>query len=135
PRPPAPSQPCHHHPRRQLPTAREATHRLAEGCGHRAEHASTGMTTSLPRWVHRDPPRAASPDSWWSLRSARVPPVHYLDKLLQLSLGATPLNLGVQVLMAERVRFRTPVDMRQAYGSILASRRRSEAAYLPGSYA
>ena len=52
------------------------------------------MTTSLPRWVHRDPPRAASPDSWWSLRSARVPPVHYLDKLLQLSLGATPLNLG-----------------------------------------
>jgi len=36
--------------------------------------------------------------------------VHYLDKLLQLSLGATPLNLGVQVLMAERVRFRTPVD-------------------------
>jgi hypothetical protein len=70
------------------------------------------MTTSLPRWVHRDPPRAASPDSWWSLRSARVPPVHYLDKLLQLSLGATPLNLGVQVLMAERVRFRTPVDTR-----------------------
>src|SRR5258705_7268254 len=59
------------------------------------EKRRTGMTTSLPRW---------------SLRSARVPPVHYLDKLLQLSLGATPLNLGVQVLMAERVRFRTPVD-------------------------
>ena len=67
------------------------------------------MTTSLPRWVHRDPPRAASPDSWWSLRSARVPPVHYLDKLLQLSLGATPLNLGVQVLMAERVRRTNPL--------------------------
>ena len=68
------------------------------------------MTRSLPGWVHRNLPRAAPPDSWRSRRSARVPPVHYLDKLLQLSLGATPLNLGVQVLMAERVRFRTPVD-------------------------
>ena len=68
------------------------------------------MTRSLPRWVHRNLPRAAPPDSWRSLRSARVPPVHYLDKLLQLSLGATPLNLGVQVLMAQRVRFRTSVD-------------------------
>jgi len=68
------------------------------------------MTTSLPRWVHRNLPRAAPPDSWQSLRSARVPPVHYLDKLLRLNLGVTPLNLGVQFLMAERVRFRTSVD-------------------------
>src|SRR5258708_34483591 len=83
------------------------------------------MTTSFPRWVHMDPPRAASPDSWWSLRSARVPPVHYLDKLLQLSLGATPLNLGVQVLMAERVRFRTPVDSPIYAGSLTAIGSRS----------
>ena len=60
--------------------------------------------------MHRRDPRAASPDSWRSLRSARVPPVHYLDKLLRLNLGVTPLNLGVQFLMAERVRFRTSVD-------------------------
>jgi hypothetical protein len=47
------------------------------------------MTRSLPRWVHKDLPRAAPPDSWRSLRRARVPPVDYLDKPLRLSLGAT----------------------------------------------
>jgi hypothetical protein len=52
------------------------------------------MTTSLSRWVHRNFPRAAPPDSWQSLRSARVPPLHYLDKPLRLSLGATSLNPG-----------------------------------------
>jgi hypothetical protein len=39
------------------------------------------MTKGLPRWVHRNPPRAAPPDSRGSLRSAPVPPTHYLDKL------------------------------------------------------
>ena len=34
----------------------------------------------LPRWVHRYPPRIAPPDSWRSLRDARVPPMDYLDK-------------------------------------------------------
>lgn len=34
--------------------------RLAEGTGNRTEHASTGMTTSLPRWVHREPPARRS---------------------------------------------------------------------------
>jgi hypothetical protein len=29
----------------------------------------------LPRWVHRDLPRAAASDPWRSLRGARVPPV------------------------------------------------------------
>ncbi len=38
------------------------------------------MNQGLPRWVHRDLPRSAAPDSWRSLRSARVPPVDYLDK-------------------------------------------------------
>jgi hypothetical protein len=47
------------------------------------------MTRSLPSWVHRNPPRAAPPDSWRSLRSVRVPPVHYLDNLRRPSLGAT----------------------------------------------
>ena len=46
------------------------------------------MTRSLPRWVHRNLPRAAPPDSWRSLRSARVPPMHYLDKLPRRRLGA-----------------------------------------------
>jgi hypothetical protein len=46
------------------------------------------MTSSLPRRVHRNLPRAAPPDSWWSLRSAQVPPVHYLDKLHRPSSGA-----------------------------------------------
>jgi hypothetical protein len=68
------------------------------------------MTRSLPRWVHRHLPRAAPPDSWRSLRSARVPPVDYLDKPLRLSLGATPLNPGVQFSMSKRVQFRTSVD-------------------------
>jgi hypothetical protein len=68
------------------------------------------MTTSLPRWVHRNLPRAAPPDSWQSLRSARVPPVHYLDKPLRLSLGATSHNPGVQFSMSKRVQFRMSVD-------------------------
>ena len=68
------------------------------------------MTRSLPRWVHRNLPRAAPPDSWRSLRSARVPPVHYLDKLPRPSLGATSLNPGVQFSMSKRVQFRKSVD-------------------------
>jgi hypothetical protein len=70
------------------------------------------MTRSLPRWVHRNLPRAAPPDSWRSLRSARVPPVHYLDKLPRPSLGATSLNSGGQFSMSKRVQFRTSVDNR-----------------------
>ena len=70
------------------------------------------MTTSLPRWVHRNLPRAAPPDCWQSLRSARVPPVHYLDKPLRLSLGATSHNPGVQFSMSKRVQFRMSVDSR-----------------------
>ena len=69
------------------------------------------MTTSLPRWVHRNLPRAAPPDCWQSLRSARVPPVHYLDKPLRLSLGATSHNPGVQFSMSKRVQFRMSVDI------------------------
>ena len=38
------------------------------------------MSQGLPRWVHRDLPRSAAPDSWRSLRYARVPPMDYLDK-------------------------------------------------------
>ena len=36
----------------------------AEGAGDRPKRAIAGMKQkqSLPRWVHRDPPRAASPD-------------------------------------------------------------------------
>jgi transposase len=60
----------------------------------RAERASTAMTRSLPRWAHRDLPRAAPPDSWRSLRSARVPPMHYLDKLPRPSLGAGKNRMG-----------------------------------------
>src|ERR1700751_1606627 len=46
------------------------------------------MPTGLPRGVHSHRPRAAPPDSWRSLRSARVPPMHYLDKPPRPSLGA-----------------------------------------------
>jgi hypothetical protein len=55
-------------------------------------------------------PRAAPSDSWRSLRSARVPPVDYLDKPLRLSLGATLLNPGVRFAMSKRVQFRMSVD-------------------------
>jgi hypothetical protein len=48
----------------------------------------------LPRWVHRKLPRAASPDSWRSLRSARVPPMHYLEKPPRLSLGGKQDRVG-----------------------------------------
>jgi len=68
------------------------------------------MITSLPRWAHRNLPRAAPPDCGQSLRSARVPPVHYLDKPLRLSLGATSHNPGVQFSMSKRVQFRMSVD-------------------------
>ncbi len=34
----------------------------------------------LPRWANRPFPRSAAPDSGWSLRSARGPPVRYRDK-------------------------------------------------------
>src|SRR5262249_34153880 len=46
--------------------------------------------------------RDTSPASWWSLRSARVALVHYLGKPPCPSLGATPLNTGVQVLVPNR---------------------------------
>src|SRR5439155_18436766 len=75
------------HSGRELPAQGQAPRRLAEGAGSRTEHASTGMTRSLPRWVHRNPPGAAPPDSWRSLRSARVPPMHYLDKPRRPSIG------------------------------------------------
>jgi hypothetical protein len=45
----------------------------------------------LPSWVHRDLSRAAPPDSRRSLRGARVPPVHYRDKLSKLTKG---VNIG-----------------------------------------
>src|SRR5438876_5165890 len=73
----------------------------AASAGSRTQHASNGMTRSLPRWVHRNPPRAAPPDSWRSLRSARVPPMHYLDKPHRPSLGAIE---WVRVRSAKRSR-------------------------------
>jgi hypothetical protein len=45
----------------------------------------------LPRRVHRHLPRAAPPDSWRSLRGARVPPVHCLDKPSEHTKG---VNIG-----------------------------------------
>ena len=51
-----------------------------ESAGIGAKRAGTGVNQGLPRWVHRDLPRSAAPDSWRSLRCARVPPVDYLDK-------------------------------------------------------
>src|SRR5205807_1473566 len=44
------------HSGRELPAQGQAPRRLAEGTGSRTEHASTGMTRSLPRWVRN--PRA-----------------------------------------------------------------------------
>ena len=41
----------------------------------------SGSPSRSPRWVHRDLPRSAPPDSWRSLRCARVPPVDYRDEL------------------------------------------------------
>ena len=76
------------HSRRELSAQGQTPRRLAEGAAGRTQHASIGMTRSLSRWVHRDPPRAAPPDSWRSLRSARVPPMHYPDKQHRPSLGA-----------------------------------------------
>jgi len=44
---------------------------------------TSGGTSRTTRWVHRNPPRAAAPDSWRSLRSARVPPVDSRDDPLR----------------------------------------------------
>src|SRR6202040_4388827 len=44
--------------RRQLPAQGQAQSRLTEGPTAWAEHAATGMTRSLPRWVHRNTSRA-----------------------------------------------------------------------------
>jgi hypothetical protein len=66
---------------------RKAAQRRAGSAGDRTQRTDPDITRSLSRWVHRDLPRAAPPDSWRSLRSARVPPVHYLDKPHRPSLG------------------------------------------------
>jgi len=68
PRPLAAPQPRHHHPRRQLPAAREAPIRPVQSAGGRGNRSgSAGMNKAcpgglaqvgLPRWVHRDLPRA-----------------------------------------------------------------------------
>ena len=57
--------------RRQLPAAREAAHRLAEGADDRTERGRTGMTRSLPRWANRQPPTRAAPSLARALRDAR----------------------------------------------------------------
>src|SRR5439155_19968024 len=108
-RPPAASG----HGQAQGPPCAWSARSSAAACrsaGDRTERAGADITRSLSRWVHRDLPRAAPPDSWRSLRSARVPPVHYLDKPPRPSLGATSLNPGVQFSMSKRVQFRESVD-------------------------
>ena len=67
---------------------RKAAQRCPGSAADRTQRADADITRSLSRWVHRDLPRAAPPDSWRSLRSARVPPVHYLDKPHRPSLGS-----------------------------------------------
>ena len=42
--------------------------------------SSRRRETRLPRWVHRPLPRFAPPATREALRSARVPPMDYLDK-------------------------------------------------------
>jgi hypothetical protein len=57
--------------------------------GRHPRSARGGTVSGLPgrsprwvrRWVHSDLPRSAPPDSWRSLRYARVPPVDYRDEL------------------------------------------------------
>src|ERR1700730_14755608 len=66
-----------------------------------------------PRWVHRDLPRSAPPDSWRSLRCARVPPmddrdelrpcqsVHYVpERLFTISPVATHRGRGGTIALA-----------------------------------
>src|ERR1700674_87888 len=75
--------------------------------------AVSGSPRRSPRWVHRDLPRSAPPDSWRSLRCARVPPVdyrdelrpcqsvHYVpDRLFTISPVATPLKGGEGLVSA-----------------------------------
>src|SRR5712664_3001252 len=54
-----------------------ACQQLAFQCGEEAlaHGVVVGITDRSHGWAH-----AAPPDSWRSLRSARVPPIHYLDK-------------------------------------------------------
>src|SRR5256885_1181099 len=55
----------------------------------------TALRPGSPRWVHRHLPRIAPPDSWRSLRDARVPPVDYRDELHPSTMSpyACPLYL------------------------------------------
>ena len=65
----------------QAPTPAKAARLRATTIVASAGRCRSGSILSvLPRWVHRDLPRSAPPDSWRSLRCARVPPVDYLDK-------------------------------------------------------
>src|SRR5204863_5510777 len=103
------------HSGRELSPQGQAPRWRAEDAGSSTEHASTGMTRSLPRWVHRNLPRAAPPDSWRSLRSARVPPMHYLDKLPRPRLGAgkTPGSELNRRTSPKRVRIQPALTMPQ----------------------
>src|ERR1700745_2161816 len=66
---------------------------------------------NLPRWVHRDLPRAAPPDSRGS-RRRRAGASYALPGQATPAprLGAVNLKLGVQFLLSKRVRFRTSLD-------------------------
>jgi hypothetical protein len=75
----------------QAPVSRARRHPLEHG---------------LPRWVHKDPPRAAPPDSWRS-RRRRAGPSYALPghATPASSLGQQNANPGVQFSMSKRVQF------------------------------
>ena len=65
-----------------------------------------------PTGAHRYPPRIAAPDSWRSLRNARVPPVDSVDDPL-CRRAAQPPTLGGQLFVPPGGQFRMSFDIKQ----------------------
>ena len=113
PRPASAPQPRHYDPRRQLPPAREAPLGADQNtCFVRADLGMSNgakLDRGSPTGAHRYPPRIAAPDSWRSLRNARVPPVDSVDDPL-CRRAAQPPTLGGQLFVPSGGQFRMSFD-------------------------
>jgi hypothetical protein len=59
------------------------------------------LNRGSPTGAHRTPPRIAAPDSWRSLRDARVPPVDSVDDPLRQRRHNDQISLGSILCVAK----------------------------------